>query len=68
MTDVSGLIVVVDEERWDAYGNPMSDRDNKLMSYLRLAGGVSDTVEPGTYIFNAKPVNGEIIITLLPSK
>lgn len=53
----AGLTIVVGEDSWDAYGNPFSPHDKMLMSVLRKAGGISDTVDPGTYNFNIEYVD-----------
>lgn len=47
------LVVVVTSDRYECYGDPTS-RNAWLMALLKQQGGINETVEPGTYHFNAR--------------
>lgn len=51
MTTFNGLKIVVEDGRWNAYGNPESTMHKGLFEILEQEGGISDTVEPGVYDF-----------------
>lgn len=46
-----GIEIVVQEDRWDAYG-PITPRSTELYNQLVSIGGINETVKPGVYIFN----------------
>ena len=60
------LLIVVSEGRWDAYGSPLSYRQLLLFALLKGTGGISNTVPPGHYYYNAKLKGLNVIVTLEP--
>jgi hypothetical protein len=64
------ILVIVSGDRWDAFSlnhEPLStERDRFLLSEIKLAGGIDETVPPGAYHFNVIPFNGIDHVTLLP--
>ena len=60
------LHIVVSEGRWDAYGIPHSYRQRMLFALLKRTGGISDSVPPGHYYYNAKLKGLNLIVTLDP--
>ncbi len=60
------LHIVVSEGRWDAYGSPHSYRQQLLFALLKVTGGISDSVPPGYYYYNAKLKGLNLIATLDP--
>ena len=60
------LHIVVSEGRWDAYGSPLSYRQKMLLALLQGTGGISDSVPPGHYYYNAKLKGLNLIVTLDP--
>lgn len=60
------LTILVTDGRWDAFDEP-SLRNTLLVEVLTQIGGVSDTVAPGTYLFNVKDVDGKFVATLDPA-
>ena len=64
--DKSPLHIVVTDSRWEAYGAPLSYRQQMLLALLQGTGGISDTVSPGHYHYNAKLKGFNVIVTLEP--
>lgn len=64
----NGLIVEVGTNEYNCYGNPGSYRHSLLMALMKRMGGISNTVAPGTYIFNIKREGFGVAVTLLPKK
>lgn len=62
----SPLLVVVTEDRYDMYGT--SFRHKLLAKILQRQGGISNTVEPGTYEFNVMRKGFSSYATLHPHK
>lgn len=53
------IVVVVEEDRWDAYSmhETPTDRDEELLALIHKMGGINEKVEPGRYHFNAAPLD-----------
>ena len=66
MKDKNPLHIVVSEGRWDAYGSPLSYRQQMLFALLKGTGGISNTVPPGHYYYNAQLKGFNVIVTLDP--
>lgn len=49
------LTVVVDKNEWNAFG-PVTRRSQALYELLQMSGGINESVDPGTYHFNARRV------------
>jgi len=49
------IVIVVRDNAWHAYSrhDPVTDRDRRLFTILESMGGISESVEPGGYHFNA---------------
>lgn len=61
------LVVIVTESRYDCYGAP-TYRSQFLTTMLKNMGGVSDTVPPGTYLFNVRRKGFKIEASLEPAQ
>lgn len=59
------LYVHVMPDRWDSYGTP-TYRSQFLFQFLKLIGGINESVLPGWYDFNVKLSGFKIIATLEP--
>ena len=64
-----GIRVIVTETRYDCYGfgETVTPRDLWLMLLIKGEGGISDTVAPGEYVFNAKRVGFHLVGSLNPA-
>lgn len=62
-----GLIIEVGDVDWNAYG-AHTMRNRWLYKLLVQQGGVSDSVGPGTYLFDAKFRGFKLVLSLLPYK
>ena len=58
--------VVVYASRWDSYGKPGSFRAHYLFELLKR-NGISDSVEPGHYVFNAIRKGLKLELSLTPA-
>lgn len=71
LTDLNPILVVVNSSRYEAFslaGPVATPRDEMLFALLQQQGGVSNTVAPGSYHFNAVPGKGSsLILTLEPA-
>lgn len=62
------IFIVVDQEGgWNAYSlrNEPTERDTYLFALLMQLGGINDTITPGTWQFNAAPLDETIIVVSL---
>lgn len=63
------LEIEVFEDKWEAWGDPNVPENHQLMQFLREAGGISDTVPPGHYIFKAVVLDPtDIMLSLEPAE
>ena len=60
------LTILVTESRWDALGDPTSLHHMFLMELLKKQGGISDTVPPGAYEYDAVREGLHYRVSLLP--
>lgn len=51
MLNKKPFYVIVTEDRYDMIGDPTSKVNKMKANLIKKAGGVSDTVAPGTYDF-----------------
>ena len=65
MARKEGILVLVDNGRYDMLGAP-TRRNRWLAELLNAQGGVSDTVEPGLYVYNARFKFFKLVISLTP--
>lgn len=72
LTDLNPILVVVGRQGYECFslaGPVATLRDQELFALLQKQGGVSDTVAPGSYHFNALPGKGNLLVlTLLPAE
>jgi len=63
-----GILVIVTDIRYECYGfgPTLTYRDAWLMSLIKQVGGVSDSVEPGEYVFNARRKGFRVQVELNP--
>lgn len=59
------IIIIVKEDRYDAYG-PETPRSRQLMATLQRMGGINESVAPGLYHFNVIHQDGQLLATLTP--
>lgn len=59
------LTLVVDDSEWNAFG-PITRRSRALYNLLQLVGGINESVEPGTYQFNARRLGFRLETMLAP--
>lgn len=62
-TDLTPIVVVVANGRWDAYGEP-TPRSQYLFNMLVALGGIADSVPEGTHHFNVLDVDGLTVASL----
>lgn len=61
------LVVVVQEDRWDAYSlhDPTTEWDQTLFEMIQAMGGINEKVEPGVYHFNAAVLDDDNAVVQL---
>jgi hypothetical protein len=59
------LLIVVSNGRYDMYGTPNAMNRFRAI-FVKLLGGVSDTVEPGVYAFTIKRKGLRLYTHLVP--
>lgn len=65
-TDLTPIVVVVANGRWDAYGEP-TPRTQYLYNMLVALGGINESVPDGTHHFNVLDVGGVPVASLTPA-
>lgn len=63
------ILVVVTEDRWEAFSlkSEATEHDKVLCAVLKSMGGISESVAPGRYHFNAVDMNSETrVVSLEP--
>lgn len=61
------LYIFVDDNDWNAYGK-LTYWNSLKMQILRKLGGISDTVSPGTYVFDLELTRKGFVVCLLPAE
>ena len=63
------ILVVVTEDSWNAYSYHTipTPRDHELFALIQKMGGIDDTVEPGSYHFNAAVLDEHHMVASLES-